>query len=525
MTVGIADPPATHAAYDIAPRATSSRVLRRLPDEMRSAEFGRCFAGLMLLVFLLNAAPVPFGNELVYLLAPYKQWHPEFLQNDWTYGTPRGEHFVFNWLVGLLMFVVSPEVVGWIGRLVTWALLVAGLMRLGMRFGIPARASALAVALWLLIDQSIVAVSSMIGTFEAQSVAYVFLVYALLRFLDERDTSGAILLGLCFAFHPAVGLVAGPPVGLALLASGRPWKRLLAIAGLTILFALPAFIPLLTMPGAGTSASRAEWSYLVRMRFPMHLDPFAWVRRDLLTLGIISAFSVLHWWQNRHSRAIRFLGWFQLGLGLFFAFGLLCRVMGWYELLQITPFRVFATVAPLCFLFAIGQAYQERDHLRLRGLMTVIGVIAIMGLAHPIGYLWDRSVWRIREWTGRDDIAHAFVWLSGETPVDAVTILPPWRRDSFYLARRAQVANFDQVRLDRIPEWRERIEALVGPLSEDPATFTYEALEARYGSLTPEQIDGIAARYAARYLVSKSAYSYPVLFESGDYRVYRIAGG
>jgi hypothetical protein len=26
-------------------------------------------------------------------------------------------------------------------------------------------------------------------------------------------------------------------------------------------------------------------------------------------------------------------------------------------------------------------------------------------------------------------------------------------------------------------------------------------------------------------LVSKAAYSYPVLFQSGEYRVYRIAGG
>jgi hypothetical protein len=365
----------------------------------------------------------------------------------------------------------------------------------------------------------------MIGTFEAQSVAYVLLVYSLLRFLDERDTSAAIMLGLSFTFHPAVGLVAGPAVFLALAAAGRSWPRLLTIAGWTILCGLPGMLPLVLTPGAGTAASRDEWSYLVRFRFPMHLDPLAWVRRDVLLLGIISVFSLVHRWQYRRSPAIRFLGWFQLGLGAIFAFGLIARVAGWFELLQTTPFRVFATVAPLFFLFAIAHAYREHERLRWRGVMTIIGVVALMGLTNPVGYLWDRAVWRLREWRGADDIRRAFVFLAQSTPNDAVAILPPWRRDSFYYARRAQVANFDQVRLDRIPEWRERIEALVGPLSEDPATFTQEALEARYSRLTTDQISAIASRYGARYLVSQTPYPYQIRYQSGRYRVYDLTGG
>lgn len=490
--------------------------------EMRSREFGICFAALMVLVFVLNAAPVPFGNELIYLLAPYKQWHPEFLQNDWTFGTPRSEHFVFNWVVGFVMLAVSPEVIGWLGRLVTWALLAAGLMRLGMQFGISPSASAFAIALWLLIDQSIVAVSSMIGTFEAQSVAYVLLVYSLLRFLDERDTSGAIMLGLCFTFHPAVGLIAGPPLFLALLTEGRSWRRLTITAGWTILCGLPGLVPLLIGVDGAAGASRAEWEYLVRNRFPMHLDPMAWVRRDVLLLGTISVFHFMHWWQFRQVAAIRFLGWFLMGSGAFFTFGLLARLMGWFELLQSTPFRVFATVAPLFFLFAVVHAYGERERLRWRHAMTIIGTLALMGLTNPVGYLWDRTIWRAREWRGADDIRRTFTWLAQRAPSDAVAILPPWRRDSFYYARRPQVANFDQVRLDRIPEWRERIEALVGPLSDDPASFMADALEERYTRLTTEQISAIAARYDARYLVSQAAHPYPVRYESGRYRVYEL---
>ncbi|MGQ0712303.1 MAG: hypothetical protein ACT4PJ_01085 [Gemmatimonadaceae bacterium] len=520
MPIRTASPPFSCDASAVPRPAASPHVVGAL-SEMRTREFGLCVATLMVLTFLVNAAPVPFGTEDVYLLAPYKTWHPEFLPNDWTFATPRAEHSVFNWIIGAFTMVLPLEVIGWVGRIVTWALLLVGLLKLGRRFAIPYSAATLGIALWILMDQSIVAVSTMLTTFEAKSLAYVFLLFAIDRLLDDRDRSGALMLGLSFSFHPAVGLLAIPAVGVGLVALRYPGKRLAVIVGLTFLGALPGVIPLATAVGVAPS-SRAMWEYLVRVQFSMHLDPLIWIRREFLQLILVSAFSLLHWLGNRESRAVKFLAWFQITLAGFFAFGLLSRVMGWYELLQITPFRLFPMFAPLLFFFAAAHAYRERKKLKWQPVMIVLGGVCLMGFTSPIGYLWDRAAQRLGAWRA-DDLRRTFVWISQNTPLDAVTILPPWRRDSFYFAQRAQVANHDQVRLDRFAEWRERVESLVGPLpNDDPSAAQFAVLERRYNTLTEPQIARVASTYGASYLVSRVPYAFPITYQSGNYRVYRL---
>ena len=125
-----------------------------------------------------------------------------------------------------------------------------------------------------------------------------------------------------------------------------------------------------------------------------------------------------------------------------------------------------------------------------------------------------------------DQLTQALQWLASNTPVGATAIVPPWRKDSYYVSQRAQIASLGAVRYDRIEEWRERVELLVGPLSDsDPAAENESRLEARYRGLSEAQISSIVERYGGEYLVSPSEYAYPLLFDTGTYRVYRLASG
>jgi hypothetical protein len=148
-----------------------------------------------------------------------------------------------------------------------------------------------------------------------------------------------------------------------------------------------------------------------------------------------------------------------------------------------------------------------------------------LALPNPLMGALDRARLAVAYRLPDDDLARTFRWLATHTPGDAVMILPPWREDSYYLSRRPQIASVHAVRYDRIPEWRARIEAMVGSLDGDsPAALDTVRLAAHYDSLPASQISVIVAGYGGNYLVSRGAYSYPVVFESGRYRVYDLAG-
>ena len=488
------------------------------------ASYAAIVALLLFAIVLLYGQRVPFDSEQLYLLIPYKLFHPDFLRNDWTLSGGWGEHFVFNVAAGSLMLVLPLEVVGWLGRLACWILALVALLRLGRRFGIPLLATSLAVLLWLAVGQSIVGGSRIFSDFEAQAVAYVLLLFAVDRLLDDKDVQGAVLLGLCFSLHPSVGLAGGVAVGAGLLLRRTSWARLLRIAIWTFVFALPGIIPALPLVAGSAAGSRAEWRFLTLVRMPWHLDAASFPHRSVLLLYLLLLFGWLQYRKNREDRALRFLLGFEAGLAAVFAVGLLVRYAGRYEWLEVFPFRVFPILAPLLFLFQVVRAFRDREQHRIQAWAAALALVAVMGLGDPIAGFWDQFS-AFRAASHKEDYARpALRWIADHTPEGSVAILPPQVRESFYWARRPQIANWGAIRYDRVSEWRTRLEAMVGPLSDtDPQQATDEALEKRFAQLSEQQVQAIAARYGGDYLVSMARYSYPVLFDSGTYRVYSLA--
>ncbi|MEO5656429.1 MAG: DUF6798 domain-containing protein [Nitrospiria bacterium] len=487
-------------------------------------------------IVAFKATPVPFRNELVYLVLLAKQWNPGYLANDWTLSGPWAEKLVFNTVFGPLTLVASIETVGWIGRVLIWAGAIWLLFVLGRKLDLPRWLVSAAVILWVVygdVDRTTTGREWMLDGFEAKPVAYLLLLGALIACLQGRRFVPWMLLGLSFSMHPAVGLWGAAAVGGAWLVTRRPVPDLLRGAMVTGLFALPGLWSLLPVVANGAllgqgSASAADRAFVVLMRMSHHLDPFTFVKQDVLVLYLFLLFNVLHVRRQRPHPAFEFVLAFELCLGAIYAVGFGFRYLEHYTLLKLMPFRVFSLLIPLFFFFHLAHAYQTWRLRPLAPAAVLVGLVCLASLGSPIVQTVDQLRAHAALWTAHeaDDVERAFRWVATHTPQDAIVISPPWRKDAFYLTGRAQVVSWSILRNDQLGEWRRRIEALAGPFPLTPRS--HEEIEAgirtAYAGRSESDMAALARRYGASYLVTDAPYDFPLLFSAGRTRVYALGG-
>jgi hypothetical protein len=509
-------------SVDVARDQSAVKHLLKLKDA-----FFPNFALLFAWVLILNreGAFVPSNNESLYLLQLAKLWNSNFLLNDWTFAGPLTSHFIFNFLVGPFTLLFSMEVVGWIGRIVSWSITLVALFKLGQHFRIPLWMITLSILLWLLYDQSIVGGEWILGSFEAKSIAYPLLFFSLNGFMHRREVWPAILLGLVFSFHPLVGLWSILAVGLSFVPLGYPVTAIIKSGLYTGLFALPGLIPLLMTFDGGTQEA---WRFMAIVVIPYHFDPFYFANSKLLVfqLFFLLGFNIIHIALSDKNYALRFLISLQLFLACFFILGFLARWADYYDILKFMPGRLFPVLVPLFFFFHLMSTLRDSHRVNHRAAVIVLGLFAFASFGSPFEVLVQKGRHHYAMWTrGEDDVQTAFRWIAINTPSDSVVISPPWRGDSFYFSKRAQIASWWVPRLDRLAEWRERLELIAGDVSSVKPETTKARMDymiAHYNRLREADIESLTEKYGANYLVSASTYSYPILFNSGTYKVYLI---
>lgn len=482
------------------------------------------YAALVGAVFLFWGKPVPYSNEYSYLLRLVKTYRPEFLLNDITFATPANEHWLFNHLFGLLTFFLSIEVIGWIGRISCWLVLVYALMRLGRHWKIPLWMISASIFLWFCLGQSVVADEWMIGNFEAKCVAYICLLFALDGFCNGRELYPAILLGLSFSFHPAVGLWGIPASILALAVFRWDFFRVLKITFISGLFSLFALIPLLFSEVSNSVNSFVDWEYFVLVGYPFHFDPASWAKSSIALLFFIMVFCLMFYYKNKQEKAQKFLITFLSVLCGFFIIGLILRFSGQYELLRFMPMRLFPVFAPLFFLFTLGKAFEEKLFAPPVTKTMIVGLICLLGWISPLSTGFYRIKQTVQMWTAEQDGAiDSFKWLKENTPNGTIVIAPPWRSDFWYHSERAAVVSYVYAPILNLGEWRTRLNYLVGERPLDKGVREDDEMEEFYNDLTKEKIAEIAQKYNAEYLVSEAEYKLPKVFESGDFKIYKIS--
>jgi hypothetical protein len=456
------------------------------------------------------------------MLSPLKQWSPNYLLNDWTFSKPDYGHLIFNMAMAPFNGLFSIETLSWIGRFSYWSMVIIALFRLGKNFRIPTWMITLSIFLWVLYGQSIVGGEYIVGPFQAKSLAFVFLLFALDGFIRQADRLASIFLGLCFSFHPSVGTWGGLAIGLTLLILRYPAKKLARTIFFAALFALPGLIALIPYVLESKSFSWEQWKYFVLTLQSHHLDPSSWALRDILLVYILFAFNWFCFRQNKDDFTQRFLIAFQFFLCLVFSLGIVLRYTENYELLKLYPFRLFPIFIPLFFFLNVMKVYHYSS-IRPAAGIVVLGFLALLSFGNPLGAIVDTSKVNYMFWTQKeDDLRKGFKWLGENTANGSIVISPPWRRDSWYISKRAQIACLRCFPIDRLEEYRERIECLVGKIETYPENVRVQMMESFYNQLNKEEIESIRQKYGGDYLVSKGNYTYPLVFDSGTYKVYLL---
>lgn len=245
------------------------------------------------------------------------------------------------------------------------------------------------------------------------------------------------------------------------------------------------------------------------------------VQRLHLTQILLFVFNCLVFYPNRHQRPFRVMFIFQASLGLFFAGGVWLRQTGWFEPLIYFPFRLFPLFVLLLFFYSGAWVCSNLSARQGRYLILIM-LLAMMCLENPFVRIVDgsRSVIAARQAT-HDDMARAFKWIRRHTPPDTVILAPAWRKDAWYLTRRAQVLNTTAFPYDhRIAEFRERLAAIYR--KTDLLPFSPQKMQTDYNDLSKKEIRTISQAYGAAYLVALRPYAFPLKFESGDCRVYLL---
>ena len=500
---------------------------------------GLQFAGLMAFALVLNreGLRVPAGNEWVYLLYFFKAYHRQFLHADWTLQETTAGHAVFNYATGWLTLLMPLGVAAWVGRAACWAGAFVGLLRLGRHYRLPQWAVGLGVLVWMMQKQSIVTDDWVVGSFEAKCVGYVALVFALDAALGRRTLLAGALCGVAFSFHTAVGMWGGAAVGVAVLLDG-PVRQTVKFSAATVLFALPGLFTSLPLVFGSHAISADDAKFWVTLALPSCLDPAAFPVGWIVVLGGLAAFAGWHARLFPGDRAVRFLAAFQLAAAAAFAFGLLARLVGRFDWVELFPLRVYAVLSPLLFFWQVAGLLLRPD--ARRSVPAIVTAVALfVALPSPVWSTWDllaMHLGKLREIathdyrpTTDDDLAFrsAAAWVAANTPADAVVIAPPWRSDTYYTLRRPLIANFHTPRYDRMAEWRQRLAALGGDLShltvaDEAAGDMGQPARDFYDRLSPAAVADLRHRYGGDFLVTRGRYAYPARFTAGGYTVYDL---
>lgn len=494
------------------------RITKLLDSFERSPiSFWLCLLSLFLIVLAFHGRPIPSNNEFIYLL----RLDPGFLPNDWSFSHSANEHWLFNLIFSIPASFLSIEIVGWLGRIAFWTLCLAALLKLGNRWDIPSWAATISIGIWLAFNQSVVNAEWILGGFEAKVPAYVFLLFALVEFSKQRIVLPAILLGLSFSFHPAVGIWAVPAVGLALLVERISFAHFSKVVAMTFLACLPGIIPLLTEQVAGQPATTDLWHFMVTVQMPFHLDPYYFSKVGMFVLGVMLMFNIAALW-NANSFALRFFRIFQIAIAVFFLVGVLMRFLDLYSLLRFMPMRLFPILTPLFFMFTAFYLAAKLGSVQKK---IVIGLIVVATLfpLHP----FDNAIGQMREtkasWIAKpEDTEICLKWISQNTPTDTTILTSPTGREFWYRSNRAQIVSYMYPRYDRLAEWRQRIADLTGNVQIASRESSRSDIETAFAKLSAAEIIEIKQKYAANYLLTRTIYPFPVIFETETYKVYQL---
>ena len=495
--------------------------------------------------FVQGAAPVPEVNEPYYLGKAIHRWNPDWVQGD-GFLESDDTHEVFYFTFGWLSLWMSPVVLAWFGRVLTWGLLAWAWQRLSTAVAPRRWFSVLAAALLVCLSQRChMAGEWVIGGVEAKGFAFVLVLLGLEALVRNRWNRAWLLLGAASAFHVLVGGWSVVAAGLAWLQLGkdRPalrsmWPAILA----GFLLSLPGLVPSLMLDwGTGDAVIRRAHQIYVFERLYHHLDllqiPVSFIRRFVLLLLLWLA---MCWvmppqapWRRLRAFVIGAVVIGLVGAGISLAGN--CNLALAAGLLRFYWFRLADVAVPLGV--ALGATSLVVWKLRSQPVQGKcwLGIVILAGGIHVGVHLVERAGSVILRSTpppaDRLPMPKYVAWKqacnvvarSGRFPPGAKFLTPRMSQTFKWHAGRAEVVNWKEIPQDArgILKWWERIEDLYATGSTDPRHRWHESLAA----LGAERLRQVGARYGAEYVITlrtERPLPLEVVYCNESYIIYRL---
>lgn len=467
--------------------------------------------------------PTLLANEMVYLLTPLRQWTPDLLALDWTFGGPLwpGQSALFGLLAAPLWGLFDePELVAMVGRGIGWAVMLAALFRLSISLRVHPRWLTAGFIAWLLCGQGHAASEWIWLGFERKNFAHAAVLWAIAELIDGRLLRAGLLTGLAMAFHVLVGGWFAIGAGLAVLLGMQDHglRGLVRFVGGAVLVGGP-FVGMTAIdvyggpaPAVVADPARQAW-LMTAFRNPHHTLPEHFLDRwELLSLVGLAAVSC---WAALKSLGVRrtlvLIAVLGCCVGLYVA-GWAAGRLDAPRLLTLYPFRLGDVLVPLFAWLLVPQAVAgmliQRGGPR-RGLDMAAAALAVTIGA---GLLWQRAPTGIQEmratyasWPQRaHPLAETSAWIRANTDKTAVFAAPICEFDFWVRARRPMVASFKAAPHGaRAIAWYERLHALSGRTEPLRATGfdVCGEVNAGFAKLDRSQLQALRTRFGATHYV------------------------
>jgi hypothetical protein len=477
--------------------------------------------------------------------------NPSWIPADWYLNLDSGYRLTFNLLLYPFLKLMPLLWVSILGRLGCYVLFALVLQKYARALGIPA--VFVIPALFFTTEvQYIITGEWMLKALEAKTLAYAFLLLALILLYERRFVASALSLGLSVSLHVLVGGY-GTVTLLAVLVFDsprlRPSFRVFAWAVAGYLVAASLGLISIVRNLATTDAENAVRAGLVyvRSRVPHHVLPSNWVAeygKDLwrpvakvVLSAALCSFAVL-----RPARPFqRTLAIFALSTSIFALLGFGLYFTDNIHLLKYYFFRLPVVMLPFsAFLLAFSYFSTWNPDRLLRDLPKVrfvagIAVSALLVLWAAIPFarglltlIRDPSYFVCGE-SLESPKRHMYQWIKTHLPHNAIVMIPPLEERFYVGAERAQFVSYKHSPQSEedILEWYERIVLLNNSQSFHDFEVDWTSLAEQYDRLPASNLLHIRSKYDVGYYVTAAGrdLSFPVVYRNDRYVVYQIDSG
>ena len=496
---------------------------------------------MLLLVFDLLLEGVGQNNESQILAEIKHFWNPGWLEQDWFLSIENPYRYAFNVSFGWLSLFLSLPAVSIVSRLIAYSFLavifqkIAKKINLSMYWLIP--------ILFLIIHraQSLGAGEWVFGGIESKVIAYIFIFFGLIAFIDNKWGLLAVFIGLACSFHVLVGGYAVLSFIPALLILRKRFiidkNKILLYLVLFVLCASVGFYTIVHNVLNSISVDNEAASQLYLMRSAHHLLPPVW---DWPFTGIkigLCVLFLLYIVKKTEKKEWHYLGIFALSSLWLFVFGLIVFFIGAESILKYYLFRFPDTIVPivtvLLFFAYLDNRIQWLKKTRILnqrniGYFLSIGVLIFTSLSfidtirESVKYnLAINEIGIEKEYI---DIMH---WVRNNTPQESKFLDFPMNEGFYLIAQRPVFVKYKHVPQGEkmIEEWYQRIKACNGGNELQGVSFKVgEELRNNYYNLRYEDIKNLSDTYNLDYYIgpADSDIAFEKKYSNTKYGVFKL---